>query len=125
MIRNQCATEMLLDEILVKLNQKEQDLLGKRASTESLLDAIQDASNVLSCTPLAHAALDELTLCDIDDIESILREASPPPRSFADSIILQDESGELLPPEFSKPRTRTKSMIFHQRSLEDLEEKRE
>lgn len=110
MIKNQCMIEAVLDDVMRRLQDKEQELMGKRMSTESLLDAIQDTANVLSCTPLLHASIDDLVE-DSSDLEEILRESSPLPMSLADSLILQDDDS--IPPEFSKPRVRSRSMTFN------------
>jgi predicted acylesterase/phospholipase RssA len=108
MIRSLGMIEIALDEIMVALAEKERLLAGRRASTESLLDAIQDTTNVLSCTPLAHTSLDELE--GVDDIQELLLETSTLP-SFADSVIFQQENVE-KPPEYSKPRVRNRSITF-------------
>lgn len=108
MIKSLGMIEMALDEIMVALAEKERSLAGRLASTESLLEAIQDTANVLSCTPLAHATIDELE--GVENVEDLLLDTSTLP-SFADSVIFQQENVE-KPPEYSKPRMRTRSMTF-------------
>ena len=79
-----------------QINAKEKELSGRKGSAESLLDAIEDTRNVLSCTPLAYTSLDELE--GVEDLDSLILDTRTLP-SFADSIIFngaaanEDEDG--------------------------------
>lgn len=112
MIKLQCLVEMTLDDIVIRLKEREDALVRPRASSESLLEAIHEASQVLSCTPFSHNSMDQIGMVDSrDDLD--MESGSI---NYSHSILFSETSE--IPPEFERPRHRTRSMIFSNHSGE-------
>ncbi len=95
--------EQTLDEILFKLRSRLYEVAGPRQSTESLLDAFHESSNLLALSKTSEQ------MSTIEDIEDMILDTASV-ISYPDSIIFQSEEDK--PAEFSKPRLRSQSLAF-------------